>query len=65
MIKGEYEEAIGHMKAALENDPTDYTLWNKLGAVQTHSSQVRTVLSVCVGACCGWAYERVSLIILW
>ena len=22
------------MKSALENDPSDYTLWNKLGAVQ-------------------------------
>ena len=45
VIKGQYEDAIGHMKAALENDPTDYTLWNKLGAVQTHSSQVRALLS--------------------
>ena len=40
VIAGKYEEAIDYMKAALENDPTDYTLWNKLGAVQTHSSQV-------------------------
>ena len=40
VIAGKYEDAIDHMKAALENDPTDYTLWNKLGAVQTHSSQV-------------------------
>jgi Flp pilus assembly protein TadD len=39
VIKGDYEVAIGHMKAALENDPSDYTLWNKLGAVQTHSTQ--------------------------
>jgi tetratricopeptide (TPR) repeat protein len=42
VIAGKYEEAIDHMKSALENDPTDYTLWNKLGAVQTHSSQVRS-----------------------
>merc|ERR1711959_250469 len=39
VIKSDYEAAIRHMKSALENDPSDYTLWNKLGAVQTHSSQ--------------------------
>ena len=43
-IEGEYEDAIFHMKTALQNDPTDYTLWNKLGVVEAHS----TIKQVCV-----------------
>ena len=39
VIKGDYEGAIKYMQQALELEPTDYQLWNKLGAVQTHSSQ--------------------------
>jgi tetratricopeptide (TPR) repeat protein len=39
VIKGDYESAIGHMQAAWAADGQDYQTWNKLGAVQTHSSQ--------------------------
>ena len=36
--------AIRHMKSALENDPSDYTLWNKLGATLANCGNAQEAL---------------------
>ena len=50
VIKSDYEAAIRHMKSALENDPSDYTLWNKLGAVQVRLDAISQRLCSSSGA---------------
>jgi len=57
VIKSDYEAAIRHMKSALENDPSDYTLWNKLGAVQVRLDAISQRLCSSSGASSSGAYS--------
>ena len=56
-IMGEYEDAIVHMQRALQNNPTDYTVWNKLGAVEALYYTRCGTIEVCVYA---WQCRRTS-----